>query len=202
MKKLHLQTAENIQGEFVPKDINLMIVFQVNCPGCIASALPMVQDLYEKYGNKIGVLGLSTAFQYYDKNNAENTKRLVEEGHLVGHSLEIMERHGHKKLPYTITFPVLMDEKVSSDNKEEVAQIILENHPSYSQLTDEEKSMATKRIIDHLNKQSDVFITFAVNQFRGSPSFVLFDKEHQIINTWFGHQTKETILDAINAMKN
>jgi len=202
MKKLHLQIAENIQGKFAPKDINLMLVFQVNCPGCIANAIPMVQNLYEQYGNDIGVLGLSTAFQHYDKNNADNTKRLVEEGHLVGHSLEIMERHGHKKLPYKITFPVLMDEKMNADNKDEVAQIILGNHPSYPQLTDEEKSNATNRIIDHLHKQSDVFITFTVNQFRGSPSFVLFNKEHQIMNTWFGHQPKETILEAINSLKN
>ena len=202
MKNLHLKIAENIHGEFVPKEINIMIVFQVNCPGCIASALPMVQNLYETYGNEIGVVGLSTAFQYYDKNNAENTKRLVEEGYLVGHSLEIMEQHGHHKLPYQITFPVLMDEKMNSDNKDDVAQMILENHPSYPLLQDGEKPMAKKRIIDHLDKQSDVFITFSVNQFRGSPTFVLFDKEHQIINTWFGHQQKATIIDAINASKN
>jgi len=169
MAKLHLSISEKIQGDFTPQDLNLMIVFQVNCPGCIASAI----------------------------HNAENTHRLVKEGHLVDHSLSFMKQHGHDTLPYKITFPILMDTKMQPDDAGEVAQAILAQHASYHELSDAEKKAASARIVGQLNKQSDVYISFTVNQFRGSPSFVLFNKDYDILERWFGHTSKEDINERI-----
>jgi len=203
MKKLHLQIDQKIQGDFEPKNLNLMIVFQANCPGCIASALPLVQDLYDVHHQEIGFLGLSTAFQHYDKNNAENTRRLVEDGYLVGHSKEIMEQHGYEKLPYKITFPVVMDAKLSADNKESVAKFVVEQHPQFEQFNEIDRINATKRVLSFLDQQGDSFITFTANQFKGSPTFVLFNQDYEIIETWFGHSTKESVLEKIKtAQKN
>ena len=193
MTKLHLSISEKIQGDFKPQDLNLMIVFQVNCPGCIASAIPLVQNLYDSANEGLGIVGLSTAFQYYNYNNVENTKRLINEGHLVDHSLSFMKQHGHDKLPYKITFPILMDAKMGSDRIEETAHAILEQHPSYDQLADGEKKAAAMRIVGQLQKQSDAYMTFTINQFRGSPSFVLFNRDYEIIEQWFGHTSQEDI---------
>ncbi len=170
-----------------------MIVFQVNCPGCIASALPLIQNLYESNSYDIGIVGLSTAFQYYNYNNIENTRLLLNEGHLVDHSLSFMKQHGHEKLPYKITFPILMDAKMKPDQLQETANAILQQHESYHDLSEVEKSAAALRIVAQLKKQSDLYLTFTINQFRGSPSFVLFDKDYKIVEQWFGHTSMEDI---------
>ena len=193
MSKLHLFISEKVQGEFILKDLNLMIVFQVNCPGCIASALPLIQNLYENSSDEIGIVGLSTAFQYYNYNNIEHTRRLLDYGYLVDHSLSFMKQHGHDTLPYKITFPILMDAKMQPEQVEEVAQAILAQHEAYDELSDSEKEAAAIRIMSQLKKQSDLYITFTVNQFRGSPSFVLFNKDYEIMERWFGHTSKEDI---------
>lgn len=193
MSKLHLSIAKEVQGEFIPKDLNLMIVFQVNCPGCIASAIPLIQNLYESNSHDIGIVGLSTAFQYYNFNNLENTQRLLNEGHLVDHSLSFMQQHGHDTLPYKITFPILMDAKMGPDKIQETAQAILSQHDSYLDLDEQEKKAATLRIVTQLKKQSDLYMTFTINQFRGSPSFVLFNRDYEIKERWFGHTSKEDI---------
>jgi len=162
-----------------------------------ASAIPLVQNLYDSSHDGLGIVGLSTAFQYYNYNNAENTHRLVKEGHLVDHSLSFMKQHGHDTLPYKITFPILMDTKMQPDDAGEVAQAILAQHASYHELSDAEKKAASARIVGQLNKQSDVYISFTVNQFRGSPSFVLFNKDYDILERWFGHTSKEDINERI-----
>ncbi len=198
MSTLHIYSAEEIQGEFTPKAINLMIVFQVNCPGCIASALPMIQNIYESKGSEIGVVGLSTAFQYYDKNNMDNTRRLLSEGHLVGHSLEIMEKHGYKTLPYQITFPILMDDLMKTEELNEIAETMFNIHAEDKQVTVLDREVGTRSIKKYLSEQEKVYKTFAVNQFRGSPSFVLFDNDYHIIEKWFGHTTKENIEEKIS----
>ena len=197
MSKLHLSISEKIQGEFVAQELNLMIVFQVNCPGCIASALPLIQNIYSSPDNKLGIVGLSTAFQHYDKNNSENTRKLVEDGHLVGHSLEIMEQHGHHKLPYKITFPIIMDAKMQPNQEHEVAQAILKQHEGYQELGESEKNAPIARVVAQLKKQSDLSISFTVNQFRGSPSFVLFDKDYEIVEQWFGHTSQDDITERV-----
>jgi len=145
----------------------------------------------------LGIVGLSTAFQYYNYNNVENTKRLINEGHLVDHSLSFMKQHGHDRLPYKITFPILMDALMGPDRIEETAHAILEQHHSYDQFAEGEKKAAAMRIISQLQKQSDVYMTFTINQFRGSPSFVLFNKDYEILEQWFGHTSQEDINERI-----
>lgn len=200
MKKLHLHLGENIQGEFNPKPLNLLLAFQVNCPGCIASALPMVQELYEKYGQDVGILGLSTAFQYYDLNNTANTIILVEEGGLVDHSKDFMKSHGYDKLPYKMTFPIVMDPRMKPEQTEMVADIIVETSPDVDRLTVDQKVMANKRVSAYLGQQEEVSITFTANQFKGTPTFVLFTDEMEIVANWFGHTTRETIMEEIDSI--
>ena len=81
MRELQLHIDKHIQGNFETKELNLLLMFQVNCPGCFTYALPLFKRLYENYKDeKFSFLALSTAFEDFDKNTLENTTLLVKEG--------------------------------------------------------------------------------------------------------------------------
>ena len=84
MQKLHLHIGEELQGKFNLQKLNLLLTFQVNCPGCFLYALPMYKNLYEQYYEKLGFLGLSTAFEDFELNTKKNTLLLLEKGELIG----------------------------------------------------------------------------------------------------------------------
>ena len=94
MKKLVLEYEHPLQGKFTLHKLNLLLTFQVNCPGCFSYALPLFNKLLEEYPKEeVSFLALSTAFEDFDKNTLANTKNLVHTGKLVGelhsHSLSI-----------------------------------------------------------------------------------------------------------------
>ena len=83
MPTLNLQASEYLQGQFTEKNLNLLLVFQVNCPGCFLYAMPLFNELYRAYSNRLGFIGLSTAFEDYEYNNVQNTKALLSDGILL-----------------------------------------------------------------------------------------------------------------------
>ena len=70
MAKLHFHTAEFIQGQFTMKKLNLLLMFQVNCPGCFLYALPLFNKLYKEYWDNMAFVALSTAFEDYTRNTS------------------------------------------------------------------------------------------------------------------------------------
>ena len=74
MKKLELNYDKEIQGSFTLSKINILLVFQVNCPGCFSYALPFFNKIYQDYRKEdVSFLALSTAFEDFDKNTLSNT---------------------------------------------------------------------------------------------------------------------------------
>lgn len=99
-----------VQGEFEPSQLNILLAFQVNCPGCLSHAIPLASALYESYQSKgVQVLGLSTAFEDFKTNTGENTRKLIEEGHVVGETKKYFQRMGIERYHQSIPFPVAMD---------------------------------------------------------------------------------------------
>ena len=85
MTTLRLHHENPIQGSFQPRQLNLLLVFQVNCPGCFLHALPLFTELYKNEQlNDLGFLTLSTAFEDFDKNTLANTELLLEKGRADG----------------------------------------------------------------------------------------------------------------------
>src|SRR5919201_6124819 len=69
-------------------NVILIEVFQVNCPGCFLYAIPEAISVYHKFKeNGLKVIGISTAFEDFDKNTLDNLKRLLERGELIGETL-------------------------------------------------------------------------------------------------------------------
>ena len=50
MSKFHLTTETILQGDFEIQPLNLILIFQVNCPDCFIYALPLAAKLHQKHG--------------------------------------------------------------------------------------------------------------------------------------------------------
>ena len=199
MKKIELEIGNMIQGDFKVKKLNFLLVFQVNCPGCFSHALPLFNILFHEFGLKgVSFLALSTAFEDFDKNTLSNTQELVVKGTLVGETKKMMSQQGYEALPYTLDFPIAIDRFNSTENEiGQIADKICNINPQYAILPDTEKLILKKRIIAYLKSLDKIALTFTVNQLRGTPSYVLFNDQYEILDDWFGHKSYEQISEKI-----
>lgn len=198
MKKLRLEYSSLLQGEFSAGERNLLFVFQVNCPGCFFYGFPAMNELFKKYSAQINFLGLSTAFEDFQLNTLENTKLLLDEKKLVGETKKAFEAHPDQFQFSDIDFPIAMD--LLSDKAfitEENIIHIGNNFANYGQASVVEREQFDHKIKDYLNMNPVIPVTFTLNQFRGTPTFVLFDSEQNILEHWFGHKPYEEIENSI-----
>ena len=144
MPKLNLQISEFLQGQFTEKNLNLLLVFQVTCPGCFLYAMPLFNELYRAYSNRLGFLSLSSAFEDYEYNNIENTKALISDGILVGETQKALVSRDIDKMPYAIDFPVAMDAKMEAADQKSVVEHICNSDLNFASLSEVDK--ATFRI--------------------------------------------------------
>lgn len=195
MKKIELVIGDQVQGNFEKKKLNLLLVFQVNCPGCFAYALPLFNKLYHKFDSRsISFLAMSAAFEDFDKNTLENTEALLKEGRVVGETKKMLFEHGYDTFPYVIDFPVAMDMiKNNFDNLDEASDKICRTNPNYNSWNDPEKEVLRQRVKGYLKSLDKVGFTFTLNQLRGTPSFILFNADNEILEQWFGHVSQEII---------
>lgn len=190
MKKLKLHFNKELKGSFELKKLNILLVFQVNCPGCFSYALPFFNKLYhEFYPKDLSFIALSTAFEDFDKNTIENTQNLIKSGTLIGETKKFMKEQGYEKLPYDLDFPIAMD-KMDGTNTVDLnyaVNAICAINPNYAIWPEFEKKALQNKVKNYLNSLEKIAFTFTLNQLRGTPSFVLFNSEYEILNEWFGH---------------
>ena len=179
--KLHYDL---LKGEFSLEKLNFLFVFQVNCPGCFMYGIPMVNALYEKYQDQYSFLGLSTAFEDFEFNNEANTIKLLERQQLVG----ITRKRFGQKAPTPIDFPVAMDQLADSNfDYAGAAERMGQMNPNYANWPQFEKEELRSRILHYLTTLEEIAITFTLNQFRGTPSFVIFNDKMEVLVNEFGH---------------
>lgn len=185
MKKLNLKYGELMQGNFAIGKLNFLFAFQVNCPGCFFYGIPIVNSLYEVYQNKIQFLGLSTAFEDFNFNTAENTLALVDKGTLVGETQKAFAHYSPSTSPERLLFPVAMDHQWGSQ------QFQTEDH--LKQAT----GVLPDYLLQHIYSLPVISHTFWLNEFRGTPTMLIFDQEYNILEHWFGHVHLDQIDAAI-----
>lgn len=164
-----MRLSQVLQGEFQIRRLNLLLVFQVNCPGCFVYALPLAARLHDTYGDRVNVLGLSTAFEDFGLNTLENTNRLLETGEVIGMTKLYWQRHGESLYSVPIRFPVAFD----------LLEPIQPSNP-----TGGEKTHPIPRSAGY---------TFQANQLQGTPSWILFDESSTILTQWFGHKSESEV---------
>lgn len=202
MQQLHIHTAEELQGKFIAKKLNLLLIFQVNCPGCFLYALPIYKSLFDKYSDDLGFLAIATAFEDFKLNTLENTLLLIEKRETVAETKKALSNQGIDKFPLSLDFPIAMDAKMSLSDKERVIQNICLLNPNYKIWADYDKNLMRKKVENYLDNQKEVSVTFTSNGFRGTPTFVLFNGQNEILDSWFGHTSPKSILNKIEHFLN
>lgn len=199
MTKFRFKTSQVLQGDFHLTDLNLLVAFQVNCPGCFIYALPLAGKLHHEYGDRLNILGLSTAFEDFDLNTAEHTQCLVETGEIVGATKLYFSHHGEKTYTLPIHFPVAFDqvgsgpELFDSDDVEHICSLT----PSFPQRDKDTQQRIRQRVRQVITSRPIMGYTFSVNQFQGTPSWVLFDGDSNILAQWFGHKSEAEVMALI-----
>lgn len=199
-EQFDLKFSQVLQGDFGLEDLNLMLVFQVNCPGCFASALPVAIRLHEEYRPKgLNVLGLSTAFEDFDLNTVGNTLRLLENGHIVGETRKVLEHAGYKNFPLKIPFDIAFDLLSPNDPSylEKDIEDFCHSHPELGLENPEVKKTLKDELKDYFSKKTFRAHTFDSNNLGGTPSWILFDRKKTLLYESFGHKEYERMVHIV-----
>ena len=171
----------------------LIIVFQVNCPGCFTHGIPETIEVVKKLKDSpLLVWGLATAFEDYDLNNFENLTKLINSGEVVGKTYEILNRKGmltNNHLDYPIPFPVACDKIVpyySSDYLLDANNFIKKDFPQFESFPKKNQKLILSQVINHLKNKKFRAKTFEAYKLQGTPSILLIDKNGILRAKWFG----------------
>ncbi|MGR9014691.1 MAG: TlpA family protein disulfide reductase [Gammaproteobacteria bacterium] len=193
-----LSVSAWVQGTEVNFDrltgqVVLVVVFQVNCPGCFLYALPQAIELHRKYSEHgLTVLGLATAFEDFDKNNVENLSRLAEHGEVVGETLRVLSRQGKLnagRLPYRIPFSLAMDYLTRQRGEVSdalIAHFIDDHIPEFKQQSSERQQQLKLQVFNYLQSLDCHAQTFECFELKGTPSHILVDKRGILRDCAFG----------------
>jgi hypothetical protein len=196
MSKFHLNTQELLQGEFKVNKVNIAFVFQVNCPGCFIYGFPMMNDLYKSFKHNVGFIGVATAFEDFEYNNEANLKLLLENGTLVGETKKYYNTNfGLSNYLDIPNFPIAFDTITSSEqllNSDRI-ELICNIIPNFENFSENEKETLLTKIKSYYSQIPVIAETFTLNQLQGTPSFIIFDDNYNILGVYFGHQNEDIL---------
>lgn len=183
-----LKYSEVLQGSFEPGALNLVMVFQVNCPGCFIHGFPLLKELQTHYDNKLSCFALATAFEDFHLNTEENVKLMVNTGDLVGETLKAQKAGMLKWDSANLSVPVLIDEVANQTEllQPEFIENIIKNLFDKTKTNLELENMRAT-VHNYFSQLPKCGKTFAANLMRGTPSFFLFTDSMEILVQWFGH---------------
>ena len=203
MSKFHLNIQELVQGELVINKVNIAFVFQVNCPGCFIYGIPIMNDLYQSFNDKVGFIGVATAFEDFEYNNEANLKLLLTDGTLVGETRKYYDtNYGISNYLDIPDFPVAFDRILPSEqllNSENI-ELICNAIPSFVDFSEKEKEILSIKIKSYYSQVPILAATFTLNQLQGTPSIIIFDEKYNILGQYFGHQSEDVLKTKIKQL--
>lgn len=201
MAKFHLKFGKLLQGKFELRKVNVAFVFQVNCPGCFIYGIPIMNEVYRSLRDEAGFIGVATAFEDFQFNNEENLKLLLKNGKLVGETKKYYQaNYGVAEYPETLEFPTAFDQMTTSDQFvdseliEEMCNIV----PDFPSFPDTEKEILRGRVKQYYLPLPFIAETFTVNQLKGTPSFIIFDDNFNVLANLFGHEEAAVLKSIIH----
>jgi hypothetical protein len=186
MTTIQLHLDQVLQGSVDLQPLNLLFVFQVNCPGCFIYGFPLVNKLYWQYRQSgLNVLGISTAFEDFEENTASNTDLLLTEMRLVGATrLALGEFYSQ-----AIDFSVAVDQLTTGETlaTSENIELLCTAIAGFWELPNSEQVAVRQKMKVYLQRNDKTSATFTLNHLPGTPTFLLVDQNLQLIESWFGH---------------
>lgn len=195
--KLVLRFSEVLNGEYSPGDINLIMAFQVNCPGCFIHGFPLMNHLQAQYQGRLSCFALSTAFEDFNLNTMENTRLLINNNAFAGETLKA--HHAGLFNWKKVSFPVLVDKKASQNDLLDPTFIdsIIKNRREWEMAADLEKQKVSTALINYFIHHPECGYSFAANLMQGTPTFMLFNQTLDILLRWFGYNDTNRIEEKI-----
>jgi hypothetical protein len=196
MSNFKLDYDRILQGDFSLGDLNLLFVFQVNCPGCFLYGFPQMERLYQQRQSQgLTVLGLATAFEDFEFNTAANVELVLSEQKTIGATKRAI---GDLYLQ-EISFPIASDRLTTGTeiNTPENIEFLSQQIDNYDRISVDRQTKLQQKIAFDLAHISRTSTTFALNLLPGTPSFILCDRNLQIIDRWFGHVPDLQLLEKI-----
>lgn len=196
MTTIQLQIDHVLQGAFDLKALNLLFIFQVNCPGCFIYGFPLVNSLYWKYRERgLNVLGLSTAFEDFDYNTAANTELLLTQKKTIGATRQALG----EDYPQAIDFPIAIDQLTMGTHlaTPENIDLLCETIAGFDNRSNAEQTALRQQVNAHLRSHSKTSAIFTLNQLPGTPTFLLVDQHLQLLEGWFGHTPEAEVIQRI-----
>jgi hypothetical protein len=196
MSNFKLDYARILQGSFSLGDLNLLFIFQVNCPGCFLYGFPQMERMHQQYKSQgLAVLGLATAFEDFEFNTATNVELLLSEQKTIGTTKKAIGDLYSQE----ISFPIASDRLTTGTeiNTPENVDFLCQQIADYEDMSIACQSNLKQKIAFDLVHISHTSTTFALNLLPGTPSFILCDRDLQILDRWFGHITDQQVLEKI-----
>jgi hypothetical protein len=196
MSNFKLDYDRILQGNFSLGDLNLLFIFQVNCPGCFLYGFPQMERLHQqRQAQGLTVLGLATAFEDFEFNTATNVELLLSEQKTIGATKKAI---GDLYLQ-EIGFPIASDRLTTGMelNTPENIEFLSQQIADYEQMSIDSQTKLKQKIAIDLAHIAYTSTTFDLNLLPGTPSFVLCDRDLQIIDRWFGHIPDRQVLEKI-----
>jgi len=193
---IQLKTDRVLQGSFDLKALNLLFVFQVNCPGCFLYGFPLISKLHWRYCQSgLNVLGLSTAFEDFEYNTAAHTDLLLTERKLVGETRRAL---GEVYSP-AIDIPIAVDQLTTGAALATLENIeaLTETIPDFDRLPSSEQAALRQKIDAYLRRHTQTSATFTLNHLPGTPTFLLVVQNLQLLDGWFGHIPEADVFERI-----
>jgi hypothetical protein len=186
MSNFKLDYDRILQGDFSLGDLNLLFIFQVNCPGCFLYGFPQMERLHQQCESQgLTVLGLATAFEDFEFNTATNVELLLSEQKTIGATKKAISDLYLQE----ISFPIASDRLTTGQelNTSENIEFLCQQIADYEQMSIDGQTKLKQKIAIDLVQIACTSTTFALNLLPGTPSFILCDRDLQIIDRWFGH---------------
>ena len=199
MNKFKLNIGQLIQGKLNLRTINIAFVFQVNCPGCFIYGFPTMNILYEQFKDSVGFAGISTAFEDFEHNTEENTERLLSKGITVGETKKYLTAKKIDSYLHLPSFPIAFDKMstakdfLTDENLSNLLSLLTESTP----LSMAEQEKIKQRIRHYYSNHPVIAETFTLNQLRGTPSFIIYKENYEIIHASFGHQSEQVLSEIL-----
>lgn len=200
--KFSLTYSDILNGKFELGDLNLIMLFQVNCPGCFMYGFPLMNQLHAHYQERLSCCAMSTAFEDFELNTLKNTQSLVNQGVFVGETFKAHQngRFSWKKIP----FPILVDKKISQNEltNPNFIESIINNNKEWRIATETKKEELRFSIKNYFIQLPECGHTFAANLMQGTPTFILFNKSMDIQLQWFGHADPSLVKEKLDIFIN